>query len=277
MAKDSQKSRTTASNQVLSILGSAVKSLFAAVIVSALAATVFTLLTPSGFLSRDAREQLQIARATLEGNLTPTLLPATPDTGRKRIGIVAGHHEYDSGAVCPDGLTEAQVNLNIAQQVVKGLASRGYDVDLLAEDDDRIEGYHADALISIHADSCEYINDQATGYKAAHSAVRTSALHLDQRLLSCVVEKYGQVTGLPYHAYSITPDMQLYHSFRKIAPDTPSIIIEVGFLYLDRDILTNHSDAVALGIIDGVLCFLEPPPTATPDLIPAASTPNAVE
>ena len=50
-----------------------------------------------------------------------------------RIGIVAGHWGNDSGAVCSDGLTEAEVNLEIASLVQKNLADRGYKVDLLKE------------------------------------------------------------------------------------------------------------------------------------------------
>jgi N-acetylmuramoyl-L-alanine amidase len=87
-----------------------------------------------------------------------------------RIGIVAGHWERDSGAVCPDGLTEQEVNFDIAKRVVSLLQALGYQVDLLEEFDDRLDGYQADALISIHADSCEAFpnaNPPASGFKVA--------------------------------------------------------------------------------------------------------------
>jgi hypothetical protein len=75
------------------------------------------------------------------------------------IGIVVGHWNdatKDPGAVCPDGLTEFQVNQDIATRVEQNLVEQGFDVDLLREFDDRLAGYRALALISIHADSCDY-------------------------------------------------------------------------------------------------------------------------
>jgi N-acetylmuramoyl-L-alanine amidase len=32
-------------------------------------------------------------------------------------------------------------------------------------------------------------------------------------------------------------------------------IIETGFLNLDREILTKHTDQVAEGVVEGILCF----------------------
>jgi hypothetical protein len=75
------------------------------------------------------------------------------------IGIVAGHSGNDSGAVCDDGLTEASINANVANLVRDILVRQGYKVDLLQEFDPRLAGYKALALVSIHADSCMFIND----------------------------------------------------------------------------------------------------------------------
>jgi len=36
-----------------------------------------------------------------------------PDQGLQ-VGLIAGHSGSDSGAVCPDGLTEAEINLGVA-------------------------------------------------------------------------------------------------------------------------------------------------------------------
>ena len=93
---------------------------------------------------------------------------ATPDPVN-RIGIVSGHRGNDSGAVFKDGLTEAQVNLDHATRVASFLRAEGYEVDILDEFDARLKGYRALALLSIHADSCAYINDLATGFKAARA------------------------------------------------------------------------------------------------------------
>lgn len=172
--------------------------------------------------------------------------------GPIRIGIIAGHAGFDSGAVCEDGLTEVEVNTTIARLVVENLQARGIAVDLLEEFDPRLPGYSATALVSIHADSCVYYNEFATGYKIAASPFTDSTA-----LENCVERTYRQVTNLPYHANTITPHMTDYHAFRTIAPGTPAIIIEAGFMYLDRELLTIQADQPARGISNGILCFLE--------------------
>jgi len=178
--------------------------------------------------------------------------------GRPRlpqVGIVAGHWGYDSGAVCADGLTEQEITLDIARRAKRLLEARRYQVDLLQEFDPRLNGYVADALVSLHVDSCEYINDIATGFKVARS-VASYTPEAEDRLVDCLVESYGAATGLGYHENSITPDMTSYHTFSEVAPDTPAVIIEIGFLYLDRYFLTGQADQVAAGVADGIACFV---------------------
>jgi N-acetylmuramoyl-L-alanine amidase len=172
-----------------------------------------------------------------------------------RIGIVAGHHGNDSGAVCKDGLTEAQVNYDIAGRVVNEMRQRGYRVDLLDEYDLRLNGYHALLVLSIHADSCDYINDEATGFKVAH-VYDSKVPDQEDKLVQCLADRYATRTGMRFHKNSITPDMTAYHGFYEIAPDTPGAIIETGFLRLDRAILTQRADLVAQGIVDGLVCYL---------------------
>lgn len=179
---------------------------------------------------------------------------ADPPPGAPRVGIVAGHAGYDTGALCPDGLTEADVNLAVAREVAELLARRGYAVDLLEEYDQRLSGYQADALVSIHADSCDVPG--ATGFKVAR--VTDSAIpEAEDRLVACLYQEYEAVTGLPRHPSSITDDMTSYHAFREIDRYTPGAIIETGFLLDDRDLLTNRPKLVARGIASGLVCFLE--------------------
>jgi N-acetylmuramoyl-L-alanine amidase len=179
-----------------------------------------------------------------------------------KIGIVAGHMGVypetglvDPGATCEDGLTEQVVNQNIAELVVKGLQAAGVEVDLLEEFDNRLAEYSADALVSIHADACYYINDQATGYKVSRSAASDVPQSSD-RLVNCVIERYGSATGLNFHPGSITLDMTEYHTFYEIHSNTPAVIIETGFLYLDREFLTSEPEQAARGIVDGILCYV---------------------
>jgi len=166
----------------------------------------------------------------------------------------------DSGAVCTDEngtvtLTEADVNLKIATLVQESLNARGFQVELLNEFDTRLNGYRAAALVSIHNDSCEYVNDEATGFKVAAS-LETRDANRAQRLTACMVDRYGQITGLTFHANSITADMTQYHAFSEIDPNTITAIIETGFLNLDRRILTEQTDVIAEGVTQGILCFI---------------------
>lgn len=185
------------------------------------------------------------------------LAPQPPAPSRApRVGLVAGHLGHDSGAVCPDGLTEVEVNTAIAQEVARRLEALGYTVEVLEEFDERLQGYRAAALLSIHADSCEYINELATGFKVARAQADAVPEQSD-RLVECLVSAYGRRTGLRFHADSITYDMTDYHAFREIAPETPAAIIETGFLYLDRDLLTRGRERVVEGIVEGLRCFLE--------------------
>ncbi|MDM8520749.1 N-acetylmuramoyl-L-alanine amidase [Anaerolineales bacterium HSG6] len=170
------------------------------------------------------------------------------------VGVVAGHKGYDPGAVCNDGLTEAEVNHTVSVEVVDLLKRKGIQADLLNEFDDRLTEYQADALISIHADSCNIAG--ASGFKVAR--VTDSAIpEAEDRLVDCLNQEYGRYTGLPMHPASITDNMTNYHAFREINAQTPGVIIEMGFLLDDRYLLESKPKIVARGIAAGVLCFLE--------------------
>lgn len=214
-------------------------------------ATIFTMWTPN--------QSSQLESGALNLLRLPTINPATTPTRvvdiRKRIGIVAGHWGHDSGAVCPDGLKEVDVNITIASLVRETLVKMGYQVDLLEEFDIRLSNYQAAALVSIHADSCEFINAQATGFKVA-AAFATLVPEESSRLTACIRHRYQTKTGLPVHSTSITPDMSSYHAFEEINDETPAAIIETGFMNLDRQLLVESPQLVAQGIVDGILCYL---------------------
>jgi N-acetylmuramoyl-L-alanine amidase len=221
--------------------------------VAIILATLFTAWTDPGLFPSDLRKNLSTG---LIPQATSQVIDASTPTPRTKplIGIVAGHSGNDSGAVCTDGLTEASVNEAVAAYVKQYLIERGYDVDILKEFDDQLNGYTASTLISIHADSCDYINDVATGFKVSAPLANP---HPDQaaRLTACLRNRYAQKTGLTLHN-SITNDMTSYHAFSEINENTPAAIIEVGFLNLDRALLTQKPDLLAQGITDGIVCFL---------------------
>jgi N-acetylmuramoyl-L-alanine amidase len=201
---------------------------------------------------------LNSARAIKETSPSPAALPTATLRPKQRIGIVAGHSGNDPGAVCPTelgGIREVDINLTIANLVRENLINNGYDVDLLAEFDPRLTGYRALALVSIHADSCEYVNEQATGYKIA-AAMSTFYPEQAERLTNCIRNRYAEISGMPFHAGSVTNDMTNYHAFSEIHNETPAAIIEVGFMNLDRKILTEQPEKLAQGITSGILCYV---------------------
>lgn len=254
-----QEQSAPASRQVM-------RNLAAALTVSAVLATLFTAWTPASLNPGELAGQLA---AAVDSEAEPTQAPAGGEIAQGRglrVGLVAGHSGVDEdtgavdpGAVCPDGLTELEINEAIAERAVRGLEAAGFQPDLLQEFDDRLVGYRALALVSIHADSCTPINDQATGYKVA-AAVDTAVPDRAQRLVACLADRYGEATGLRYHPDSITRDMTEYHTFYEVHSQTPAVIIEVGFMHLDRDYLTENPGEAARGIVEGILCYVHNQP-----------------
>lgn len=237
--------------------------------IAALIATVLTAWKPA---SLDPGELVGELMAALEGSSEePAAQAELPElTEALPIGVVSGHagpHPDsgldDPGATCPDGLTEAEINAEIARRVVTGLEGSGFKTVLLEEFDARLDGFRGSALVSIHADSCAAINDEATGYKVS-AAIDTVVPDRSQRLVACMADRYGRATDLRYHPSSVTLDMTEYHTFFEIDSLTPAAIVEVGFLFLDRDFLTEQPEKAARGIVDGLLCFVNNEPATLP-------------
>jgi N-acetylmuramoyl-L-alanine amidase len=227
-------------------------------------AILFNTFTPLGVLPTgltSANPVFSPFDTNLEGDVPiPTPFP------QSHIGIVAGHWEFDTGAICPDGLTEQEVNLAIATLTKEYLINEGFTVDIFGEYDDRLDGFRGLALVSIHADSCEFVDTNATGYKVAAPQDSLQSAK-SQRLSSCIASRYQEYSHLNYHPGSVTRDMTENHAFDKINPQTPATIIETGFLNLDKIFLTTKPEIAAQGIAEGILCFIHnenaSPPTAS--------------
>lgn len=249
---------------------SALNALQSVLTVGIIMATLLTMWTPSNLFSDQLLNEMLLA--VQSGGFTPTpgapLNTLTPSS-RPRIGIVAGHWGNDSGAVCDDGLTELDVNLKIATYVRDYLIQAGYDVDLLKERDALLVQYRAAALVSIHNDSCVYVNDEATGFKVA-AAMYSAYPEKANRLETCLIQRYQALTNLKFHVNTITNDMTAYHAFNEIHTDTTAAIIETGFLNLDREILTQQPELVARGVANGIICYVN---NETVDPLDAEETP----
>lgn len=223
-----------------------------------LLATLFTLWTPGSLIQSGLEARMAQALESAAGEEINLVVDSGDQSAQEqynKIGIVAGHYGSDPGAVCANGVTEAELNLEIATLVQKILSDQGYQVDVLEEFDTALMGYKGAVVVSVHLDSCEYINDQATGFKVA-AALSVQDVAASQRLTACLSSRYAEVTGLPYHAGSVTDDMTYYHAFNEIDPGTVAAIIEAGFMNMDYRFITEETELIAEGIVDGILCYL---------------------
>lgn len=264
-----KRRRARRRSRAIDMVGGFLRSFLVVAVAAGLMATIFVWWTPTQFISAEVRTELGQLSAPVRATVVPTVQP-TPNWLRK-IGIVSGHRgpELDPGAVCPDGLTEADINFNVAQLVVRELRDQGFSVDLLDEFDPRLEDYQAAALVSIHANTCQDFGEVVSGYLVAAAAARVTARGDDEILVDCIAQYYQQATELERH-YGLTEDMTNYHTFREIHPLTPAVIIELGFMLADRELLTNKQDLAARGVADGILCFLQPSQAPMLEVTPAA-------
>jgi N-acetylmuramoyl-L-alanine amidase len=219
-------------------------------------ATILSWWTDPQFLKPEVRAGLAAAINASGITPSPTVFVPTPNWLRK-IGIVSGHSgprpdgsSFDPGAICEDPLgnvlfTENAINFSVASLVVRGLRERGYSVDLLEEFDPRLQNYQAEALVSIHANTCQDFGELVSGYLIAKADSRPEG-GIDTLLAECVARYYGDRTKLD-RRFGLTIDMTDYHSFREIHPTTPAAIIELGFMLADQEILTESPDVLAQG------------------------------
>lgn len=238
---------------------------FAALIV----AFIFSYWTPESFLSDEFRGELQAVNST-RGGATALPSPLPTFSSVQRIGIITGHSgpplnpafEVDPGAVCDDNndgnpeLTELSINTAVAQRLAGLLLQEGFEIDLLEEWDDRIDNYRGAALVSIHTNTCENLGFGANGFNvqaSSNAAIRDR----DELLVNCLAQTYAAATGLPRH-FGTSPDLVDYHVFREVSIDTPTVIVELGFMFADRQTLVERPDDMARGIAEGMLCFLKP-------------------
>jgi N-acetylmuramoyl-L-alanine amidase len=199
--------------------------------------------------------------------LAPTPTPDAPP----RVGIQVGHwrtaerpdesaHLRQSTGAYYEAITEADVNYEVAIRMQALLEAEGIQVDLL--DSTVPPAYAADAFISLHADGNEPIDEHAHhGWKMAAPFLASPA---SEHLLATVADAYRQRIDLPEDSQRITDRMRFYNSFNTyryvhaIAPTTPAIIVEMGYLThpVDRAVLLNQPDLIAAALTRGVVRYL---------------------
>ncbi|MDE2858940.1 MAG: N-acetylmuramoyl-L-alanine amidase [Chloroflexota bacterium] len=242
-----------------SLAGGFFRTIFVVGISAGLVATVLTWFTDPQFLNPAVVKGLQLNAPMLMADTGATPTPVATPNWHYRIGIISGHRGQDSGAVCEDEygypvLQEVDINFSVAQRVVAKLKAENFTVDLLDENDPRLDNYQGVALVSIHANTCYDFGEFVSGYIVAKAEARPDFGN-DSTLRECVALNFGALVPLE-RSFVLTLDMTDYHVFRKIHPLTPAVIIEMGYMLADREVLETEPELLAQAITNGVYCYL---------------------
>ena len=222
------------------------------VTIAILIATLLTLWNPRKVFRTPNLYDLFQSEAALETNDNNLFV----DDSRIRIGILAGHWQNSTGEVCADGVIEADINYNIASRIKLNLEEKNLQVNLFPEFDLDLLNYEADALVAVYSGSCLQSPLPPSGFKIGTSLTAENPERSND-LAVCLAENYQNFTHLPFTYEIINPDHSSYHIFRDIHPNTPAILIEIGALSTDRDLITNRSNSIAEGIAAGIICHVE--------------------
>lgn len=215
------------------------------VLVAAILATVLTLWNPYKLFS-----QSEVTQIDQNENI------AGAASASSSVGILIGHWQIDSGNVCESGITEADVNEAIANQVSIKLNALGYSVKLFSANDLDLVNFRGSSLIALFSGSCEDTPENKSGFSIG-TTLSTSDLNSSNALAVCMGEIYRSSTKLDFTYQIISPTSPYYPLFEMVNPNTPMIYLEMGSLYHDQSVLIDNSENVANGIVDGILCYLD--------------------
>ena len=244
-----------------SMAGGFLGTLFVVVLSTALVATLLMFFVNPEYLNPAVVQGLELNREDIIAGISAPL-PTAVQTPHwlQRIGIISGHRGKDSGAVCEDEygypeLLEVNINFAVTERVITRLRADNYAIDMLDENDPRLENYRSAALVSIHANTCADFGEVVSGYIVHKSDARPDT-GIDAFLRECVALNYGAMVPLQ-RSFTETDDLINYHAFQRIHPLTPAVILEMGFMLADRAILTDDPDLLANAVTAGILCFIE--------------------
>lgn len=179
------------------------------------------------------------------------------------IAIDPGHGGWDNGC-SRSGVTEQEINLEIALLLKDKLQDMGYETVLTREDNDTHVGLEervekskeakADIYVSIHQNSYgeEDQDNSVTGVETYYTVTNEDSITLAQLVQTYVSEKTGaRDRGII--------NMETLHVIRENT--CPSCLVETGFLTnaKERKSLTTaeYQDKIASGIAQGINEFVE--------------------
>ncbi len=264
-------------------------TVFVVVVTTALVATLLMFFVNPEYLNPAVVQGLEVDPENILADIAaPAPTAAVTPQWLQRIGIISGHRGKDSGAVCEDDygnpeLLEVDINFAVSQRIIAHLRAENYAIDMLDENDPRLENYRAAAVVSIHANTCADFGEFVSGYIVHKSDARPEN-GSDAFLRECIAINYGARVPLP-RSYTETEDLINYHAFQRIHPLTPAVILEMGYMLADREILTEDPDLLANAVTAGILCYIDnaalPPGQQSGGrggqyLVPARATPTPI-
>jgi len=136
------------------------------------------------------------------------------------------------------------------------LEEKDFQVHVFPEFDLDLLNYKADAFVAIYSGSCLHDPLPASGFKIGTSLTAEDNDNVNN-LAVCLAENYQSNTRLPFSYEIIHPDHPSYHIFRDIHASTPVVLIEIGAMSTDRNVIIGQSNTVVEGIAAGIQCFID--------------------
>jgi N-acetylmuramoyl-L-alanine amidase len=189
--------------------------------------------------------------------------------GPPRVGLQVGHEgsqdhpeELASLRISTGGhwrgVDEVDVNRQVATVLATMLEAHGIVVDVLPATVP--PGYHADLVVSIHADSSP--DPSRRGYKSAHYDPPRN--HLEPVLKTHIDEAYFLASSLPDDHLNVSSNMFHYYAFNNptyqhtIHPGTPAVIVELGYISHPDDLRFMHTvERPAAALRNGIVRYLQ--------------------
>lgn len=185
-----------------------------------------------------------------------------PEEHNPRVAIDAGHGGVDDGC-CRDGVTEDDINMQIARRLAAKLEAMGFETVLIREDEetrmslqdrvDKAKDADADIYVSIHQNSYGETDNEVKGIETWYNKASE-----DSRRLARLVHKYAvEKTGAKGRDVRETEELVVV-----CEASMPSCLIETGFLSNrgEREALLKESyqEKLADGIAQGIDYYFNP-------------------
>lgn len=191
----------------------------------------------------------------------------------RHVGLQVGHWKvtelppeldalHTASGAYYSGYDEWEVNFIVAELLIPLLETQGITVELLPATVP--PGYQADLFLSLHADGVNAdIAHLRQGWKI-EAPLLASPASLQAR--QAFLDVYPTITGQPYdHRTGLNLNMRAYYPFlwfryqHTIAPTTPAVLLEMGFLThpADRVFFFEQPEVLARAIAASIVRYFD--------------------